>query len=241
MSRPVLLVTGGAKRVGAACCRHFAGLGYDVAFTYRHSADEAERLVEELGPTALAIHADFTPDGVESAVGHVVEQIAERFGRLDVLLHNASLYEPSAVPDTDLDQLRRFITAHVEAPLLLSRALVPLLKKGALPLIAAVTDIQVDRPFPAFAGYCASKAALGNLVKSMARTFAPDIRVNAIAPGVVEWPAGTPQAEIDAYLKRVPLARSGEPLDVARALETLVNMPYVTGQTLNVDGGRSIQ
>ncbi|MEM8876185.1 MAG: SDR family oxidoreductase [Planctomycetota bacterium] len=244
--RPVLLVTGGAKRVGAECCRHFARLGYDIALTYRNSEAEANALIAELPTKAIPIRADFTPDGVVDAVADVTEAVGEHFGRLDILLHNASLYEPSNLWDTTVEQLRRFMTAHVEAPLLLTRALVPLLKMGTDPLVCCATDIQVDRPFPEYAGYCASKAALANLVKSMARELAHTdatnaIRVNAIAPGVVEWPPGTEQAEIDTYLGRVPLGRSGEPADFAGALEALANMPYVTGQTINVDGGRSIR
>lgn len=237
---PVLLVTGGAKRVGAEVLRHFAGLGYDVAFTYRHSEREAKQLAAELPTKAIPIRADFEPDGLVDAVEHVKDAVRQHFPRLDVLLHNASLYEPSDFWNTQPEQLRRLMAVHVEAPLLLTRALHPLLKKST-GLVACMTDIAVERPHPAFAGYCASKAALASLVKSMARELAPDVRINALAPGVVAWPEDMPEEEQAAYLKRVPLARAGTPRDVAAAVEALVAMKYVTGQTINLDGGRSIR
>ncbi len=190
---------------------------------------------------AIPIRAEFEPAGVEAAVDHVHNVVRQHFGRLDVLVHNASLYEPSNLWETSAEQLRRFMCVHVEVPLLLTRRLHPLLKKTGGSVVC-MTDIMADRPAPAFAGYAASKAALANLVKSLARELAPEVRVNAIAPGVVDWPDDYPQSAREAYLKRVPLGRPGTPQDVAATVAFLARPDgYVTGQTINLDGGRSIR
>ena len=242
---PAALVTGGAKRVGRAVALRLAADGHDLAVTYRSSEDEARATCDEIkevhGRRAIPIRADFTPDAVEAAVGHVHDAFRQHFGRLDVLVHNASLYEPSNLWDTSPEQLRRLFCVHAETPLLLTRRLHPLLKKVG-GCVVCLTDIQADRPFEAVAGYAATKAALANLVKSMALELAPDVRVNAVAPGVVEWPPGASEDEKRRYLKRVPLGEAGAPEDVAAAVAYLAGGGrYLTGQTIALDGGRLIR
>jgi pteridine reductase len=239
--RRVALVTGGAKRVGRAIVERLAAGGFDIAFTYLTSDAEAAELrgvLEAAGANALAIKADLThaqrgADAISSAV-------AGRFSRLDVLVNSASLYEPAPLEKTDLTLSRRMMAIHFESPLLLCQAFAPLLRRSRGHVVNMV-DLLVERPWPQYLAYCASKAALWNLTLSLARTLAPEVTVNGIAPGVVEWPDDYPESEREKYLKRVPLARPGTPKDVAETVHFLcTGGSYVTGQIIRLDGGRSI-
>lgn len=236
----VALVTGGAKRVGRAIVQRLASAGFDVAFTYLSSDVEAASLVQTLegsGRRSLAVRADLTrPDAV---VPDVAARFTGAFDRLDVLVHNASLYEPSPLADTNLQQARRLMAIHCESPLLLTQQLAPMLRASRGHVITMV-DLLAERPWPQYLTYSASKAALWNLTLGLARDLAPDVTVNGIAPGVVEWPKDYPEAERQKYLKRVPLARAGTPVDVAEtALFLCTGGRYITGQIIRLDGGRS--
>ena len=238
----VALVTGGARRVGRSVALHLARAGWDVAITYHTSSDDASSLagaVEMLGRQFQMIRADLSdPD---AATARVAEAVSKRYARLDLLLHNASVYEPSGLFDATAEQMRKMFAVHAESPLLLTRRLAPLLKVAGGTVIA-MTDVNVDRPRPAYAAYTMSKAALANLVPSLARELAPLVTANAIAPGVVEWPADMPSEQRDEYLERVPLGRAGTGEDVARLVEFLcTGGKYVTGQTIRLDGGRSVR
>jgi len=240
-SRRVALVTGGAKRVGRAVVGRLAASGFDVAFTYQHSdgaAQDLERSLRDGGAGALAMQADLThPTDAAAAIFAAIDQ---RWGRLDVLVNNASLYELSPLQSTRPDQLRRLMAIHVEAPLLLAQRFEAHLRRGRGHIVNML-DLLAERPWPQYLGYCTSKAALWNLTLGLARELAPEVTVNGIAPGVVEWPADYPAEERERYLKRVPLARSGEPADVAELVHFLVTGgSYITGQIIRLDGGRSI-
>ncbi len=241
MAQRVLLVTGGAARVGRAVALHFAGLGYDIAFTYRTSGEAASSLAEQvdrLGRECLPIRADFTDP---SAAEHIADAVASRFDRLDVLLHNASHYKPVSLDETTPELLRRDLAVHVETPLFLTRRLRPLLV-AAKGTVVAMTDVDLARSRPSFLTYQISKAALANLMANLARELAPDVTVNCIAPGAVAWPDDMPEADKEHYLSRVPLGRVGEPADVAAAVEYLATTGrYVTGETLRLDGGRHLR
>ncbi len=233
-----ILVTGGAKRVGRHVALHFAKLGYDVAVTVNTSDPASLRgEVEAVGRSFLSVRADFAqPVEATEAVGNVVE----RHGRLDVLVHNASVYEPCRLADVTPEVLRRDLAVHVETPLLLTRRLQPLLST-ARGTVVAMTDVDLDRSRPSFLTYQLSKAALANLMANLARELAPEVTVNCVAPGAVEWPPEMKQEAKDMYLSRVPLDRVGSPADVAKAIEYLVTSGrYVTGQTLRLDGGRHL-
>lgn len=238
---PKALITGGARRVGRGVALHLAGRGWDLAITYNSSADDARALAEEaraLGCECLLIQADFTDP--QSAAQRVSDAVQERFNRLDLLMHNASLYERASLLKTNLDQLRRFAAIHVQTPVLLTQRLAPLLRLAGGSVIV-MSDQQIEHPPSAYAAYSLSKAAITNAVKSLARELAPEVTVNAIAPGVVEWPADMPEESRRKYLKRVPLARAGTPQDVAHLVEFLCTRgKYITGQTIRLDGGRSI-
>jgi pteridine reductase len=233
----VALVTGAARRVGRAVALRLAEAGFDVAFTYLNSEDRAKRLVTEIrktGGNATAIRADLTDP--ESAIPAIIAP----FRRLDVLVNNASLYEADTNGPDALSRARRLWAIHVESPLLICRSLAPRLKAVG-GCIVNMLDLLAERPMPGYLAYCASKAALWNLTLGLARELAPEVRVNGIAPGVVEWPDDLPLEKREQYLRRVPLGRAGTPADVAQAVLFLCQGgQYITGQILRIDGGRSI-
>jgi pteridine reductase len=233
----VALVTGAARRVGRAIALRLAEAGFDVAFTYLHSEDRARRLLGQIrrkGGRAVAIRADLSDP--ESAVRAIAAPFSAAFGRLDVLVNNASLYEA----DAGLDAMRRLWAIHLESPLLICRAFAPRLK-AAGGCIVNMLDLLAERPMPGYLAYCASKAALWNLTLGLARELAPEVRVNGIAPGVVQWPQDLPLQMRTQYLRRVPLGKAGTPADVAQAVLFLcTGGQYITGQILRIDGGRSI-
>jgi pteridine reductase len=235
-AKKVALVTGGAKRVGRAIVERLAQAGYTVAFTYLSSQREADELCGK--HDALGIRADLTDPA--AAVEQILTSLKPFAPRLDVLVNNASLYEPSALDGTNLEQMRRLMAIHFESPLLLAQAFAPMLRAAKGHVINMV-DLLAERPWPQYLAYSASKAALANLTLGLARELAPEVTVNGIAPGVVEWPEGYPDADKQRYLKRVPLQRPGTPQDVAELVHFLVTSgSYLTGQILRLDGGRSI-
>jgi pteridine reductase len=240
-NRKVALVTGGARRVGRAIVERLAGAGFDIAFTYNKSRSQAQDLADSLtaaGRRIAMIHADFTEP--ESAVAALAQSFRVQFDQLDVLVNNASVYEASSLHGATLDQGRRFWAVHVETPLLLLRHFDKMLRASRGHVIN-MSDLLAERPWPQYLVYSASKAALSNLTLSLARELAPEVTVNAIAPGVVEWPEDYPEEERRKYLKRVPLARAGTPQDVANLVHFLCTEgSYITGQIIRLDGGRSI-
>ena len=239
----VALVTGGAKRVGAGIVRRLAAEGFNVAFTYHRSEKDAEALVDDLsyvyaGQRFLRIPADLTDP--ETSVPEVHLSFTQQFERLDVLVNNASLYQPARLADATVEQSRRLWAIHVEAPMLLCRSFASLLRASRGHVVNMV-DLLAERPWPQYLAYCASKAGTWNLTLGLARELAPEVTVNGIAPGVVEWPDDYPEEERQKYLKRVPLGRPGTPQDVAETVLFLcTGGSYMTGQVIRLDGGRSI-
>jgi pteridine reductase len=186
----------------------------------------------------LAVQADLTRP--EEAVKAIHGAVCGAFDRLDVLVNNASLYEESPLDRADLEQTRRLWAIHVESPLLLCRAFADDLRR-CHGHVVNMLDLLAERPWPRYLAYCASKAGLWNLTLGLARELAPDVTVNGVAPGVVEWPEDYPEEERRKYLKRVPLARAGTPGDVADVVRFLcTGGRYVTGQVIRLDGGRSL-
>ncbi len=241
-NRPrVALVTGGAKRVGKAIVEKLAGSGFSVAFTYLESQADAEALrssIKRRGVDCVAIKADLTRP--ESAVEHIRTIFRDSFDRLDVLVNNASLYHPGGLNDIQYEPSRRMWSIHVCSPMLLCQSFAPLLR-DARGHVVNMLDLLAERPWPQYLSYCSSKAGLWNLTLGLARELAPDVTVNGIAPGVVEWPNDYPQEAREKYLKRVPLGRPGTPQDVAEAVHFLCTAgSYMTGQIIRLDGGRSI-
>jgi pteridine reductase len=239
--KPVALVTGGARRVGRAIVTQLANAGFNVVFTYLNSVSDARLLEDELlktGGLACGVQADLTDPAKSSTA--ICERIETQFGRLSVLVNNASLYEASDLASATLEKSRRLWAIHVESPMLLAQRLAPLLRssKGH---IVNMLDLLAERPWPAYLPYCASKAGLWNLTLSLARELAPEVTVNGIAPGVVEWPPELPESDRQNYLRRVPLQRAGTSQEVARLVHFIcTDGSYLTGQVIRLDGGRSI-
>jgi len=237
----VALITGAAKRVGRAIALKLAREGFDIAFTYRGSQAEARDLVQQiqqLGRQSHPIQSDFTNPQLASET--VFTTFTQKFNRLDALINNASLYQPSSLQDATDEQIHNLFAIHFHTPFLLARRFENLLRQFRGHIVNMV-DLLAERPWPEYLAYSASKAALTSLTRGLARALAPDITVNGIAPGVVEWPDDYPQSEREKYLKRVPLARAGTPEDVANLVHFLVTgSSYITGQIIPLDGGRSI-
>jgi pteridine reductase len=240
-TQPVALVTGGAQRVGKAIVQKLAQAGFDIAFTFHHSAAEADELrrsLESIPRRVISIQADLTTIG--SAVDRIGREIDKQFNRLDVLVNSASIYQPTPLDKPLSDADAQMFAIHYYAPLELSRRLAPLLRANRGHIVNMV-DVLAERPWPEYLSYCASKAALANLTLALARQLAPDVTVNGIAPGAVAWPEAYPHERRENYLKRVPLARPGAPEDVANLVHFLVtDGSYITGQIIRLDGGRSI-
>jgi pteridine reductase len=233
-SRPLALVTGAARRVGRSIALALADAGYDIAITFNAHGAAVGELTDTLRAKdrkAIAIQADLT-DPVP-AVREIERVILSEFGRLDALVNNASIFEPG-------DDWRRMWPIHVESPLLLCRTFEKELRthRGH---VVNMLDLLAEKPMPTHLAYCASKAALANLTLGLAGNLAPEVTVNGIAPGVVQWPEDYPPSEREKYLRRVPLGRPGTPEEVAAAVVFFCKQAgYVTGQILRLDGGRSL-
>jgi pteridine reductase len=238
-----VLITGAARRVGAAIARHLHAAGARVAIHHHRSATEAGALVATLNAarpgSATALGANLLE---LDALPGLVERTLQAFGRLDVLVNNASTFYPTPVGSIQPAQWADLMGTNLRAPLFLSQAAAPALK-AAQGLILNITDIHGLKPLRHHPVYSAAKAGLIMLTQSLARELAPEIRVNAIAPGPVMFPAQglSPQVETE-IIERTLLKRSGSPEDVAAAaLYFAAHAPYVTGQMLSIDGGRSVR
>src|SRR5213075_1039471 len=232
----VALITGAAKRVGRAIALKLATEGFDIAFTYNGSESEAhdlEQQITQIGRQSLAIQSDFTNPNLAST--HVFSTFTAAFNRLDALINNASLYQPSSLQGATDEQIHNLFAIHFHTPFLLARRFEPLLRQSRGHIVNML-DLLADRPWPEYLAYSASKAALASLTRGLARALAPPTTLNAISPGVVEWPEDYPQEEREKYLKRVPLARPGTPEDVANLVHFLATSgSYITGQVIRLD------
>ena len=237
---PVALITGGAKRVGAAIARRLHGAGFDLAVHYRSSAEEALALQAELASQRADSVQIFQADLADlAATQALVPAVIARFGRLDALINNASSFYPTPLGEIDSTQFDDLFATNARAPLFLAQAAAPHLResKGA---IVNLVDIYADRPIPRYLPYCMAKAALVALTYGLARDLGPDVRVNAIAPGNIIWSENPEKADTpEMVLQRTALQRQGSPEELAGAALFLVrDAGYVTGQVLRVDGGR---
>lgn len=238
----VALVTGAARRIGAAIASALHENGADVVVHYRDSANSARDLVHSMQGTrrdsAIAIQADLADTfGLQS----VIDDAVAWKGRLDVLVNNASSFYPTP-PGTITEQhWDDLVGSNFKAPLFLSQAAIPALSetRGS---IVNIVDIHAQRPLKNHTVYGPAKAALAMLTRSLAKDLAPDIRVNGVAPGAILWPDNDMSAETkETILEQVPLERPGDPADIAGCVLYLVrDASYVTGQIIAVDGGRSI-
>jgi pteridine reductase len=243
---PVALITGAAKRIGAATARRLHGAGFNIVVHYSQSAGPAQQLVWELNQTrtdsAQLVQADLLQTDAPS---RLVEAAAGHWQGLDALVNNASSFYPTPVGDITEADWQDLVGTNLKAPLFLSQAAAPYLKARRGTIIN-ITDVHAERPMVNFPVYTAAKAGLLGLTRALARELAPEVRVNAVAPGSILWPEtqqGEEKSEAAkaAILQRTPLGRIGDAEDIARTIEFLVtNAPYITGQVIPVDGGRNL-
>jgi len=239
----VVLITGGAKRVGAAVCRRLHAGGANLMLHYRASAGEARLLQAELNRTRADSVALIQADLNDIAkLPSIVDQTVQRFGRLDALVNNASSFFPTPIGAVTGAQWEDLVGTNVRAPLFLAQAAAAALKK-AQGAIVNITDIHAERPLRNYVVYSVAKAALAGLTRSLARELAPEVRVNAIAPGPILWPDDDQFDEVSRQriISHTLLKREGTPDDIARTVQFLIeDAPYITGETINVDGGRNV-
>lgn len=240
--RPVALITGAARRVGAVIARTLHAAGFDLALHYRHSADEARALALDLDSrrrgSTLLVPAELA-DLVALPV--IIEHVLKHYGRLDALVNNASAFFPTPVDSATPQQWNQLFASNAQAPFFLSQAAIPALR-DARGSIVNLIDIYAERPLADHPLYCMAKAALAAMTRSLALDLGPEVRVNGVAPGAVLWPGdGKPYDDQQAMLARTPLQRAGSPEDVANTVLWLLrDAPFVTGQIIRVDGGRTL-
>ena len=243
MEGRIVLITGGAIRVGAAICRRLYAKGANLMLHYRASAGEARLLQAELNHIRAESVALIQADLLDlNKLPAMVDQTLQTFGRLDALVNNASSFFPTPVGDITSQAWDDLVGTNLRAPLFLAQAAAPALKKsqGA---IVNIADIHAERPLKSFVVYSIAKAGLLGMTRSLARELAPEIRVNAIAPGPILWPddAAFDELSRQRIISHTPLKREGEPDDIAKAVYFLIaEATYVTGETIRVDGGRHV-
>lgn len=238
----VVLITGGAKRVGAVIARTLHGAGYDVVLHCRHSTAEADALAQQLCAqrpnSAFVLQADLAD---MQALPKLIASTLSHYGRLDALINNASAFYPTPVELATTAQWNELFASNAQAPFFLVQAALPALRATHGTVINLV-DVYAERALAQHPIYVMAKAALEAMTRCLALDLGPDVRVNGVAPGAVMWPSdGKPYADQEAILTRTPLKRAGAPEDVAgTVLWLLRDAPFVTGQIIRVDGGRSI-
>lgn len=238
----VILVTGGARRVGAAIVRSLHAAGCRVAIHYRQSGGEAQALADELNALRASSAAAFAADILDVAcLPGLIAAVVARFGQLDGLVNNASSFFATPMGQIDAAAWHDLLGTNLKAPLFLAQAAAAQLRqqRGA---IVNIIDIHAERPLAGYATYVAAKAGLQGLTRALAIDLAPDVRVNGVAPGAILWPEDEqfPGPERQAIIDHSLLRREGSPADVAGAVRYLMlDAPYITGQILAVDGGRS--
>jgi pteridine reductase len=239
----VVLITGGAKRVGAAICRRLHTSGASLMLHYRASAGEARLLQAELNGVRADSVALIQADLLDlKALPSLVEQTVQRFGHLDALVNNASSFYASPIGEITSAVWDDLMGTNLRAPLFLSQAAAPALKK-AQGAIVNIADIHADRPLKNYVVYSVAKSGLVALTRSLARELAPEVRVNAVAPGPILWPDDDAFDEVSRQriISHTLLKREGTPDDIAAVVHFLLaEAGYVTGETINVDGGRHV-
>lgn len=239
-----VLVTGGAKRVGAAICRRLHAAGADLMIHYRSSALEARALQVELNARRADSVGLAQADLLKAAsCVQLVKATLKQFEQLDALVNNASSFFPTPVGEITEQSWDDLMGTNLKAPLFLAQAAAPELRK-AHGCIVNIVDIHAELPMRNHAVYTAAKGGLAALTRALARDLGPEVRVNGVAPGTILWPddeSWRDEVARQRIIHQSALKRIGEPDDIARAVQFLVaDAPYVTGQILTVDGGRSV-
>ncbi len=238
----VVMITGGARRIGAELVRHLHHSGMRIILHYCHSERDAQLLARELNTTRAESVQLLQGDLTEyAAIPDLVSRAKACFDRLDVLINNASQFYPTRLDEINEDTWDKLVGVNLKAPLYLTQAIAPHLK-AVRGCIINIVDIHSDRPLKGYPVYSISKAGLAMLTRSMARELAPEVRVNGIAPGAILWP----EVEQDATMRqeiisRTALKHAGKPEDIADAALFLIDhADYITGQIIPIDGGRTL-
>lgn len=237
---PTAFVTGAGVRIGSAIARELGRAGYDLALSAHRSQGPLEELAAELRSLgrAVAVHPADLSDPAE--VDALAARVRAAHPALDVVVHNAGLFERQDFGAVTRAQYRRMQAVNLEAPYFLTQGLLPALRAAARPLVVHLTDVGGERPVPHYSHYSVSKAGLVMLTRALAVELAPHVRVNAISPGTAVFPPDFGEAERRAVLSRIPMGQEGGVEDIARLVVFLAReAPYVTGQVIAVDGGRS--
>ena len=241
ISQPLIgkaaLVTGGARRIGRAIALELAGAGADVTITYRNSRTEAEetlQLINQLGRQAIALECDVRS---ESSVRSAVANSINFHGHLDVLVNNAAIYESAPLDAISLDQWDTVFETNTRGPFLVAREALPHLRasRGRIINIGSLGGL---RAWPGHAHYCASKAALHMLTQAMSKSFAPEVAVNCVAPGWIEFEEDKGRPDTLRFAAKTPMRRNGTANDVAQAAAFFASTTdFITGQIMAIDGG----
>jgi pteridine reductase len=241
-SEKTALITGAARRIGAKLVRALHGVGMNIILHYRSSAKDAKRLYEELNgqraDSIMLVRADLMNT---EELGSLASQAQNAWGRLDVLINNASTFYPTCVGEITEQEWETLSGINLKTPLFLSQAVAPFLRQTH-GCIINIVDIHADRPLKNYTIYCIAKAGLVMLTKSMARELAPEVRVNGLAPGAILWPESEDYGSVHTeIIERTALKREGDPEDIAKAaLFLILNADYITGQIISIDGGRTL-
>jgi len=237
LARQVALVTGAAKRIGRSIALRLAKEGADVVVNYATSKVEAEELTSEiqsLGRRAIALQADVSR---RSDVHRMFAAVDKEFGRLDILINNAGMFFEAKFEELTDEQWDRIMNANLKSQFLCAQAAAPVMKRQGCGRIINLSSLGGILPWPAYTHYCVSKAGVIMLTKCLARALAPEILVNSVAPGTIQFPGEPPDQD---YIKRVPLHRTGTGEDIADAVMYFATADFVTGQVTAVDGGRTL-
>jgi NAD(P)-dependent dehydrogenase (short-subunit alcohol dehydrogenase family) len=233
----VALVTGAAKRIGRSIALRMASDGANVVVNYSTSKSEAEEVVAEIasiGRRGIAVKADVSK---RAEVAQLFAAAVAEFGRLDILVNNAGMFFPAKFEDLTDDQWDRIMNANLKSQFLCAQAAAPIMKRQGCGRIINLSSLGGILPWPTYTHYCVSKAGVIMLTKCLARALGPEILVNSVAPGTIQFPDEPPDEE---YIRRVPLHRTGTGDDIAEAVAYFATTDFVTGQILPVDGGRSL-
>ena len=237
LSGKVALVTGAPKRIGRSVALRLASEGADVIVNYRRSkkeADEAVAQISAMGRRAFAAQADVSRKNEVAAMFAVVEK---EFGRLDILVNNAGMFFAAKFEDLAEEQWDLILDTNLKSQFLCSQAAAPLLRRSGAGRIINFASLGGLLAWPSYTHYCVSKAGVIMLTRCLARALAPEITVNAIAPGTISFPNDAPGLAED-FIQKAPLKRTGTPKDIEDAVVYLAQAPFVTGQVMVVDGGR---
>lgn len=236
----VALVTGGAVRIGRAISLALAQAGMRIVVHYRSSGDEAEavvREIREIGGEAVALAADLSR---HEETLRLADEAESAFGRVDVLVNNASVFPPERLDEVDEELWELAMAVNLKAPFFLTQRIGARMRERGEGVVVNLADLAGLQPWKAYAAHAVSKAGLVHLTRVAARSLAPEVRVVAVAPGTVLPPEGTPEPELRRLAERAALKRLGSPQDVVQAVLYLLGADFVTGEVLILDGGRTL-